>query len=66
MQTPEEIQKEIDEILSDGRPSQKTAVVFSNAPLALIQHGMEIKLHTLQKVLGVPLTNIKELRKEKV
>ena len=60
----EEIQKRIDEILSDERLSYKTATMFENAPLALIQYGMEVELHTLQKVLGVERTNIKKLRNE--
>jgi len=58
------IEKRINEILADERMSYKTAAVFSNAPLALIQYGMETELHTLQKVLEVPLTNIKKLRNE--
>jgi hypothetical protein len=61
----EQIKSRISEILADERMSYKTATVFANAPLALIQLGMTTELHTLQKVLGVPLTNIKELRKEK-
>lgn len=60
----EEIQSKIDSILSDDRLAYKTADVFTNAPLALIQLAMEVELHTLQKVLKVPLTNIKKLRKE--
>jgi len=60
----EEIQKRIDEILSDERLSYKTATMFENAPLALIQYGMEVELHTLQRVLGVERTNIKKLRNE--
>jgi len=59
-----EIQKRIDEILADSRMSGKTAVVFSNAPLALIQTSMESELHTLQKVIGVEPTNFKLLRGE--
>ena len=60
----EEIQKRIDEILSDERLSYKTSTMFENAPLALIQYGMEVELHTLQRVLGVERTNIKKLRNE--
>ena len=61
----QQIKKRISEILADERISYKTASTFSNAPLALIQWGLETELHTLQKISGVPLTNIKELRKEK-
>lgn len=58
----EEIEKRIAEILSDDRLLSKTATVFENAPLALIQLGLTIELHTLQKVLGVELTSVSELR----
>ena len=61
----EQIKHRISEILADERMSYPTASVFVNSPLALIQFGMETELHTLQKILGLPLTNIKELRKEK-
>jgi hypothetical protein len=64
MQTEREIHKRINEILSDGRLSYKTADIFTNAPLALIQLEMETELHILENVLELPLTNIKKLRKE--
>lgn len=60
----EQIQKRISEILEDERFSYKSADIFTNAPLALIQLSMEVELHTLQKVLGIKLTNIKDWRKE--
>jgi len=60
----EEIEKRIAEILSDDRFLSKTATVFENAPLALIQWGLTTELHTLQKVLGVELTSVSELRNE--
>jgi hypothetical protein len=60
----EEIQNRIDMILSDERIAYKTASVFTNAPLALIQLSLMTELHTLQKVIGQPLTNIKKLRGE--
>jgi len=60
----EQIQKRIDEILSDERLSYKTANVFTNAPLALIQYGLTAELHTLQRVIGQPLTDINKLRGE--
>jgi hypothetical protein len=60
----EQIKTRIAEILADERMSYKTATVFANSPLALIQWGLETELHTLQKVLGVELTNIKQLRGE--
>lgn len=60
----EQIKERVNEILADERLSYKTATVFTNAPLALIQYGMQVELHTLQKVLGVELTDIKKLRGE--
>ncbi len=65
MKTQQDIQKRIDEILSDERLSYKTATVFENAPLALIQYSLETELHTLQQVIDVELTDIKQLRNEK-
>lgn len=64
MKAEAEIQKRISNILEDERLSYKTATVFVNAPLALIQTILETELHTLQDVLQVPRTNIKALRKE--
>lgn len=64
MMTKIEIESRINEILSDERIAYKTANVFTNAPLALIQIGLQTELHTLQKVIGVEATNIKELRGE--
>lgn len=61
----DQIEERIEEILDDERMSYKSATIFENAPLAMIQYAMQIELHTLQKVLGVELTNIKKLRKEK-
>ena len=58
----EQINARINEILADERISYKTADIFSNAPLALIQLSLEVELHTLQKVLGAELTNFKGLR----
>lgn len=60
----EQIKARIKEILSDERLSYKTATVFENAPLALIQLQMETELHTLQKVIGEKPTSMKQLRKE--
>lgn len=59
-----QIKARIAEILADKRLSYKTANVFTNAPLAFIQYGLQTELHTLQKVLGVELTDIDVLRGE--
>lgn len=64
MMKKSEIQARIQEILSDDRLSYKTALIQINAPLALIQLSLETELHTLQKVLGIKRTDIKELRNE--
>lgn len=64
MKSAEEIQEKIDQILADERMSYKTATVFENAPLALIQHAMTTELHTLQWVLGQDPTDIRKLREE--
>lgn len=60
----EQIEERIKEILADTRLKYKSANVFTNAPLALIQVALSTELHTLQRVLGVPLTNISKLRGE--
>ena len=65
MLSKEEIEKKIDEILSDERISYKTATIFENAPLALIQLEATTKLHAYQDVLQIQRTDIKKLRKEK-
>ena len=64
MKTKKEIKQMITEILNDDRLSCKTETVFENAPLAFIQYGLEVRLHTLQMILGVKLTKISELRNE--
>lgn len=64
MQSPDKIQQRIDEILADERLSYPAANIQINAPLALIQLSMEVELHTLQRVLQVPLTNFNDLRKK--
>ena len=64
MKTEKLIQKRIDEILADERLSYKSATVFENAPLALIQLSLEVELHTLQNILEVPLTIFSELRRK--
>lgn len=63
MKTPQEIEKRIQEILADPRISYPTAGIQVNAPLALIQLSLEVELNTLQDVLGVPRTDVRDLRK---
>ena len=64
MKSKDQIEERIAEILKDERLSYKTATISVNTPLALIQYGLEVELHTLQKVLEIELTNIKTLRNE--
>jgi len=52
----------INEILAEERMGYPSATIFENAPLALIQYGMEVELHSLQKALDIPLTEIASLR----
>lgn len=65
MLTEKQIKKRIAEILSDERLSYRTADIFTNAPLALIQVAYETEVHTLQEVLEIELTDFKKLRGEK-
>jgi hypothetical protein len=58
MQTEKEIETRIAEIKADERLSYGTATVFVNAPLALIQLGLTTELHTLERVLGIPVTPV--------
>lgn len=52
MKTKEEIEKALKEVESDERLSYPKATVFENAPLALIQLGLETRVATLKWVLG--------------
>ena len=58
MKTEREIEIRITEIKADERLAYPTATVFVNAPLALIQMSMSTELHTLERVLELPLTQI--------
>lgn len=51
MKSEKEIQQKIDEIMSDERLHYKVADVFTNAPLALIQLSLEVKIEILSWVL---------------
>lgn len=53
MKTKEEIEKLLKEVESDERLSYPKATVFENAPLALIQLGLETQVATLKWVLGL-------------
>jgi len=47
-----ELLQKREEILKDERLSYKTAIIQTNAPLALIQLSMAVKLETIESVLG--------------
>jgi hypothetical protein len=51
MRTIEEIKVKLQELKSDDRLKSPCATVFENAPLALIQLELEMKILTLEWVL---------------
>jgi hypothetical protein len=61
MKTPEEIKAKLEEIASDERLSYPPALVFSNAPLALIQTDLCASVEILQWVLDIPKEERKKL-----
>lgn len=65
MKTEQELYYEANNIIADERLWYPTATVFENAPLALIQSALQTKMHTIEWVLGIPLTGIGKHRKEK-
>lgn len=50
------IENELIALKSDERNYYKTADVFTNAPLALIQMGLTSQIHTLEKILNIPFS----------
>lgn len=54
MKSEKEIQGKIDEIMSDERLHYKLATIRENAPLALTQLSLEVKLEILSWVLEKP------------
>lgn len=65
MLTENKIKEILHTIESDERMAYKTANVQTNAPLALIQYGMECKSDILRKVLELPPLDLNKLRNEK-
>ena len=55
MKTEKEIIKWLQRIESDERLHYKSADVYTNAPLAFEQMGMETKSDVLRTILGFPL-----------
>ena len=64
MMSEEQLLKWRDSILLDPRLSYKTATLAINAPLAFVQLAMEVELTTIEVILGIPRTNINQLRGE--
>jgi len=64
MLTEEKIIEMLAELEQDERLAYKTANVFSNAPLALIQYSIESKIDVLRQILEKSPLNIKKLRNE--
>lgn len=56
VKTETEIRAKLEELKADGRNYCKTADVFSNAPLALIQQGLSNQINILEWVLGEKLS----------
>lgn len=54
MRTEAEIRKKLAEVESDDRLGYRTATTFENAPLALIQLGLETEVATLKWILEDP------------
>lgn len=57
MKTEIELLKRLHELKSDDRLYYPVANVFINAPLALIQHELEVRIHTLEWVLNLPFSS---------
>lgn len=70
MKSEKEILAQLNELKSDERLTYKSADIFGNAPLALIQLGLENRVNTLEWVLGLPMSKFplpkKQNKKEAV
>jgi len=53
MKTEKEIKEMLQKVNSDERLSYPPANVFVNAPLALVQVGLEARKHVLQWILEI-------------
>ena len=53
MKTEKDIIEKLEELKKDERLYYKTADVFTNAPLALMQLSMETQVNTLEWILGL-------------
>jgi len=56
MKDKKELLQKLKELKDDERLTYNAATVFENAPLALIQLSAETQIHTLEWVLGLPLS----------
>lgn len=66
MKSEKEITEKLEELKSDERLTYAAATVFENAPLALIQLSVEAQIHTLEWVLGLPLSKFPLPKKGKL
>lgn len=57
MITKEKAMQLLQEYYKDERNTYPLANVFSNAPLALMQTELRAKIHTLELILQLPLSN---------
>lgn len=62
MKTENEIKIMLKELRADERNYYKTATVFANAPLALIQYGLTSQIHVLEAILDLPLSHFPLVR----
>lgn len=63
--TDEQILERIAFLKMDERLTYPLATVGANAPLALTQLSLETELHTLERVMGLPLSKIPLPKKKK-
>lgn len=52
----EKLLAKLEELKDDNRNYYKTATVFSNAPLALIQMSLSSQINLLEELLELPLS----------
>ena len=54
----EKLLEKLNELKSDERLTYPAAVIFSNAPLALIQQGMMCQVNLIEDILDLPLSSL--------
>jgi len=56
MKSERQLRKKLAELKADERVYYQPATVFENAPLALIQLGLETEINLLEQILEIPLS----------